>query len=138
MTEAPEATEKPTVIARVATVLLILFSALMWATVLDTLAAAGPPFQRIFDKFEITGGLPWTTDFLIGSAQVLNQYWYLFGLGIVAVVAWLIWAGMRRDRLGQLLVLAIASFASLHGAVVLTFIGLMLPLMKLVKALEAG
>ena len=138
MTQAAAPPEKHSIISRVATVLLVLFSGLLWYHILWFLATGPQPFEEMFDRFGIRAGLPVPTRALIGASHVVTTYWYVFGvLGVVAIV-WLMWAGLTKRCVGRLAILAAASFGAAWALGILMWAGLLMPLIKLIEAVGAA
>lgn len=134
MTQAAAPPEKHSIISRVATVLLVLFSGLLWYQILWLLATGPQPFEEMFDRFDIRAGLPVPTRALIGASHVVTTYWYVFGLvGVVAIV-WLMWAGLTKRRVGRLAILAAASYVAALALGILMLAGLFMPLIDLFEA----
>ncbi len=138
MTQAAAPPEKHSIISRVATVLLVLFSGLLWYQILWSLATGPQPFEEMFDRFDIRAGLPVPTRALIGASHVITTYWYVFGvLGVVAIV-WLMWAGLTKRCVGRLAILAAASFGAGWALGILMLAGLMPPLIDMIEAVGAA
>ena len=52
---------------------------------------------------------------------------------MAAVVAWLIWLALRRDRLGRLLLLAGASFASSIAVALVVYAAMLWQIVRMIK-----
>ena len=136
MTQLPVAEERPTVISRIASILLVLFSAYMWYQILLVLALAPPPYERMWDRFEVPGGLPLLTQALIAASHAVMSYWYLFAAAVLIAAAILIWMGWTKRRVGSLAILAAASLGGLFAMGFLMFEGLLMPQLRLMIELS--
>jgi len=134
MTQAAAPPEKHSIISRVATVLLVLLSGLLWYQILWSLATGPQPFEEMFDRFGIRAGLPVPTRAIIGASHVVTTYWYVFGLVGVAAIVWLMWAGLAKRRVGRLAILAAASYAAAWALGILMLAGLGTPLIDFFEA----
>jgi|WetSurMetagenome_2_1015567.scaffolds.fasta_scaffold30336_3 hypothetical protein len=137
MTQAPTLeTHKPTRIARIATVVLVLFSGCMWWQILRVLALAPQSFERAFDRFDTPGGMATPTQALINLSHVIAGGWPLFAAVVVLAMAGLIWLGMRRDYVGRLALLALVSFLAACAMLPLVLFGLFLPFLRLLQSIS--
>ena len=137
MPEETAQSQRPTLIARIAGVLLVLFSAAMWFAILLVLAAVPAKVEPTYHKFRMGRALPALTKFLFDASSVITAYWYLFALVMVAVVAWLIWLALRRDRLGRLLLLAGVSFVSSNAVAWVLYAAVLWPILRMIKVIGA-
>ena len=137
MLEEAAQAQKPTLIARIAGVLLVLFSASMWYGIFLFLAVVPAKMEPAYQKFQMGRALPASIKFLFGASSVITTYWYLFALVVAAVVAWLIWLALRRDRLGRLLLLAGVSFVSSYAAALVVCAATLWPLLRMIKMVGA-
>lgn len=135
MTQLPVAEERSTVISRIASILLVLFSAYMWYRILLVLALAPPPYEEMLGRFNTPGGLPLLTQALIAASHAVTSYWYLFAAaGLVAAVI-LVWMGSTKRCVGSLAILAAASFGGIFAMGFLMFEGLLIPILRLMITL---
>jgi hypothetical protein len=135
--EMPADVRRPTRIARIATVVLVLFTGLMWWRILTCLALWPQPFEQIFDRFDIHGGMPAPTNLLIRCSHLITGCWPLFAGGAVLVLVGLTWLGMRRKCVGWLGLLSAVSFVAAYALPVVVLYLLYLPLMELFMGVSA-
>lgn len=127
-----------TPISRTATVLLVLIAGYLWYLALQAIALLPPPFERLFAKFEIAGGLPEPTVLLIEAARIVGGYWYLFVAAGLAAAGILIWRGMVRDHLLLALLIAAISFITAGVVWIGTFAAMWLPFITLIHSVGEG
>ena len=84
MTTLPARSEGPSRGARVGAIVLALLGAACWLMILCVLALIVPRFADIYAKFKIKK-LPVPTQILCSISLVVQQFWYLFGLGWLSV-----------------------------------------------------
>ena len=138
MTQAAAPPEKHSIISRVATVFLVLFSGLLWYQILWLLATGPQPYEEMFDRFDIRAGLPMPARAIIGASHVVTTYWYVFGVVGVAAIVWLMWAGLTKRRVGRLAILAAVSYAAAWAMGILMLAGLFIPLIDMIEAVGAA
>ena len=141
MATLPPNSQGPSTAAREGAVVLILLSAIGWLILLLLLGFIVPRFAEIFTKFKIEGGLPVSTQILCSTGLVVQQFWYLFGLGWLCVAGGMVLWVLKGRWKHRALVVSLLGAGSLLGAPVILgaiVISLFCPLVELIKKVNQG
>jgi hypothetical protein len=142
MTSVPEVTEstpaaKPiSRLARMAGAAAAILGGLAWLGVLYLIVTKVPPFERLFEKFEIRGGMPDLTETVIAISHPVAGLWPLWALAITAIAAGIAYASVKATRRLPVAAAMVFGFFSCLGcmlAVQLITAALFAPLAELIK-----
>ncbi len=137
----PPAAPPPTTAARIVGAISSLVGGAAWLALLVILVTIVPRFEEIFQKFDIKGGLPESTQVMISVSHIFRSYWF-FLLPLVggATVAMFIPCISGRKRSVATISVVFGAVSCLLFAIAVTVIvvGLFMPLISLVQGVSGA
>jgi hypothetical protein len=122
MTQAGDIVRPRSTASRVASGALVIVGGLVWAGGIGMFMVVVPPFEEIYSKFEISGGIPAATLFCVSMGKILASVWPLLAIAWLVVVSLLavacVSARWRGGHLAAILFAAVSLVAVPTGAIV--------------------
>jgi len=139
MTTLPAGSEGPSRSARVGAIVLVLLGAVGWLILLGVLAFTVPRFAEILGKFKVEVPVP--TQVLCHLGLIVQQFWYLFGLGWLGVTAGaVLWVLRGRWKHRVLVVSLLGGISVLATPLILGAVNICLfrPIVNLIQQVNQG
>lgn len=130
----------PSLVLRIVTLLVVLICGIGLYNILAAVAYLHAPYESVFNRFSIQGGLPDLTWLVLGASHLVSSWWFVFaaiGLAAIGFMGWLGWVEPRAGilvALAGLLTLLVANLV-LVGLMV---VALLVPLMELIRSIGSA